>query len=206
MHWHDVSIPLREGMTVWPGDDPFSFTPDQRIGQGNSCNTSRIECGTHCGTHCDAPWHFEEGGRRLHEVDPQLFFGKATVFELLHVKHIRAEHLPEGPLPERVLFKTRNSHFDPADPFHEDFAALKPCAAERLVAAGVKLVGIDYLSIAPFGNGAPVHHTLLQNDVFVVEGLVLSEFPAGTYEFTVLPMALHNADGAPCRAFLGVPG
>jgi len=206
MQWHDVSIPLREGMVVWPGDDPFSFTPDQRIAGGDSCNTSRVECGSHCGTHCDAPWHFEDGGKRLHEVDPRVYFGKALLLDLPQVDQIRAEHLPEGPLPERVLFKTRNATFGAADPFHEDFVALEACAAERLVADGVKLVGIDYLSIAPFGNAAPTHHVLLQNDVFVVEGLVLKDFPAGTYEFVVLPMPLHNADGAPCRAFIGVPG
>ena len=205
MRWIDVSISLREGMVVWPGDTPFAFMPDSRIADGASCNTSVVTTPTHAGTHCDAPWHFEDEGKRLHEVDPAVFFGEAEVIHLPDLAVITAADLPARKLPQRVLFKTSNSDYDEALPFNTKFVALDLSAAERLVADGVRLVGVDYLSVAPYKNSGPTHHALLQNDVFVVEGLRLKAIPAGTCEFVVLPMPLHGADGAPCRAFVGLP-
>ena len=203
IQWQDVSIPLHAGTTVWPGDRNLSLEPAGRIAQGDSCNTSVLTCPTHIGTHCDAPWHFEDNGKRLDEVDTSVFFGNALIVELEHVDLIRAEDLGETPFPPRVLFKTRNSQYPADPPFRKDFVALDVSAAERLVADGVKLVGIDYLSIAPFGNSGPTHHVLLQHEVFVVEGLRLANFSAGVYPFVVLPLPLAGVDGAPCRAFIG---
>lgn len=205
IRWHDVSIPIHDDTTVWPGDSPVRLVADTRIASGDSCNTSNITLPTHTGTHCDAPWHFEDGGKRLHEIDPQVYFGDATVIHLPEADRITAADLGEAPLPPRVLFKTRNSDFTVNGPFNTNFVALAPDAAQRLVDDGVRLVGIDYLSIAPWKNSGPTHHILLENDVFVVEGLCLREVPPGTFPFVVLPMPIHGADGAPCRAFIGLP-
>ena len=205
VRWHDVSIPIHDGTTVWPGDDPVRLVASSRIAEGASCNTSTITLPTHTGTHCDAPWHFEEGGRKLHEIDPEVYFGEATVIHLPDVNRIEAEHLGAAPLPRRVLFKTKNSDYPVNGLFNTAFVAIAPEAARRLVDEGVRLVGIDYLSIAPYKNSGPTHHILLENDVFVVEGLCLRDVPAGTYPFVVLPMPIHDADGAPCRAFVGLP-
>lgn len=205
VRWHDVSIPIHDGTTVWPGDDPVRLVGSSRIAEGASCNTSTITLPTHTGTHCDAPWHFEEGGRKLHEIDPEVYFGEATVIHLPDANRIEAEHLGASPLPRRVLFKTKNSDYPVNGPFNTGFVAIAPEAARRLVDEGVRLVGIDYLSIAPYKNSGPTHHTFLENDVFVVEGLCLRDVPAGTYPFVVLPMPIHDADGAPCRAFVGLP-
>lgn len=200
--WRDVSIPMRPEMTVWPGDPKFSFEPASRMADGASCNVSHIAMATHTGTHCDAPWHFVDDGATLDEVDPRVFFGAALLIELPGVDLIRAADLPETALPPRVLFKTRNSNIPMDGEFDRAFVALDEGAAERLVADGVQLVGIDYLSIAPFGKGRPVHHILLSAGVFVVEGLRLADIPPGTHEFIVLPLPIADADGAPCRAFL----
>jgi len=203
--WHDVSIPIHDGTTVWPGDSPVRLTADSRVAEGASCNTSTISLPTHTGTHCDAPWHFEEGGRKLHEIDPAVYFGDATVIHLPEVDRITAADLGTSPLPPRVLFKTRNSDYPVNGPFNTSFVALAQDAAQRLVDDGVRLVGIDYLSIAPYKNSGPTHHTLLRHDVFVVEGLCLRDVPPGVHPFVVLPMPIHGADGAPCRAFVGLP-
>ncbi len=204
--WHDVSIPLREGMTVWPGDPPFELRPDRRIAAGATANTSLLRLSTHTGTHVDAPWHFEDKGKRLDAVDPAVFFGDALLLDLSDVNLVRADHLPPERLPERVLFKTRNSNVPVDAPFQRDYVALDADAAQRLVADGVRLVGVDYLSVAPYKQpGQPTHHILLQHDVLVVEGLLLRGFTQGVYPFILLPLPLADADGAPCRAFLGVP-
>lgn len=201
-HWHDVSIPLRLGMSVWPGDPEFTFEPCSRIAEGASCNTSRMTLGTHTGTHCDAPWHFVASGKTLEQLDSSLYFGKALVVELNGTDHICAADLPEAPLPDRVLFKTRNSDLPVDGAFDPAFIALAEDTAERLVKDGVRLVGIDYLSIAPKGKSGPVHRILLGAGVLVVEGLRLAGIAPGLHEFVVLPLPVVGADGAPCRAFL----
>ncbi len=200
--WRDVSIPMRPEMTVWPGDPRFSFEPASRMADGAACNVSRIAMSSHTGTHCDAPWHFVDDGATLDQVDPSVFIGEALVIELPDVDIIRAEHLPESKLPSRVLFKTRNSTIPMDGSFDREFVALHTDAAERLVTDNVKLVGIDYLSIAPFGDGVPVHRILLGAGVFVVEGLRLADVAPGVYDFIVLPLPIVGADGAPCRAFI----
>lgn len=205
IQWIDVSIPMVEGMTVWPGDPPYVFEKATRIADGDSTNVSFISMSTHTGTHVDAPWHFEEDGKRLHEVDPQVFFGEARVIEVPMVDIVTAAHLGDAALPPRVLIKTRNSGRDAALPFDTEYVALAEDVAQRLVNDGVKLVGVDYLSVAPFKQpGQGTHHILLKADVFIVEGLRLAGIPAGDHPFVALPMPLHGADGAPCRAFVGI--
>ncbi len=205
IYWKDLSIPLKPGMTMWPGDTPFAMEPDGRISRGDNCNTSVLTVPTHTGTHCDAPWHFEDDGKRLHEVDKQLFFGMARLIDVGDaVDLIESHHLGEAPLPERVLIKSRNSQGAPNRPFDTNYVPLSEGAAERLVYDGVRLVGVDYLSVAPYKQSAPVHHILLQQEVFIVEGLCLGELAPGDYPFTVLPLALIGADGSPCRAFAGI--
>jgi len=205
VRWHDVSIPLKSGMAVWPGDEPFALEAAARMAKGAECNISRLSCSVHTGTHIDAPWHFEDDGKRIHELDPNLFFGPALIVDVPDVTLIMPEHLGSGPLPSRVLFKTRNSDIPFDGPFRGDYTALDTKTAQRLVELGVKLVGIDYLSVGPYQQpGQATHHCLLGNDIVIVEGLRLAGFLAGLYEFVVLPLALIDADGSPCRAFIGV--
>lgn len=205
MQWTDVSMAIHPGLTVWPDDPPVSVTPLSRIADGASSNVSQIACNTHTGTHCDAPWHFVEDGARVHAIDPALFFGEALVIDLPTVSQIAAADLPATALPPRVLFRTRNSHRPQDAPFDTSYVALKLDAAERLLADGVRMVGIDGPSVAPFGNSRPVHVALLRAGVFVVENLRLALIPAGSHPFVVLPMPLRDLDGAPCRAFIGRP-
>lgn len=201
-NWRDISIPMRPGMTSWPGDPIYRFEPAARIAEGASCNLSEIHLCTHTGTHCDAPWHFIDSGKTLDQVDLSVFMGEALVVDLSAVDVIHAADLPEARLPERVLFKTRNSDRLVDAPFDPAFTALVEDAAERLVEDGVRLVGIDALSIAIKGKSGPVHRTLLGAGVIVVEGLRLAGVAPGPHEFIALPLPLAGADGAPCRALL----
>lgn len=202
--WHDVTIPMHPNMTVWPGDPVFTFEAAARMDAGSSCNTSSLQMCTHTGTHCDAPWHFIQGGATLEQVDVALFFGNARIIEIPNADVIDATLLPPEPLPPRILFKTRNSLLPVDGTFDKSFVALAPDAAERIIADGVRLVGVDYLSVAPYGNSKPVHRLLLGAGVFIVEGLRLADIPAGFHEFIVLPLPIIGADGAPCRAFTRV--
>lgn len=203
--WIDVGIPLRRETTVWPGDPSFELAPIGRIANGDSCNTSRVSMATHTGTHIDAPWHFDENGPRLDQIDPAIFFGQATLFDLPKVSVVTAADLGVDSLPPRILLKTRNSDIPCDGPFREDFVALAADASYRLVDEQVRLVGIDYLSIAPYKQeGHDTHRILLGNNIPCVEGLRLSGLGPGVYKFVVLPLHILGADGAPCRAFVGL--
>ena len=206
IRWVDVSMSLHERMLGWPGDPPFELQAVSRISDGDGSNVSRLSITTHAGTHIDAPYHFCADGKRVHELDPSLFFGRATVLDLGSAgPAIRAADLGNDALPSRVLLKTKNGALAQEPAFRKDYAALTPEAAERIVGEGVQLAGIDYLSIAPYGEGCEAtHRTLLEAGILVVEGLDLRHVAAGTYEFVVLPLAIRNGDGAPCRAFVGM--
>ncbi len=202
--WIDVSMPLHEGMTRWPGDPAFEIVPCGRIAEGTGANTSQMTLSTHAGTHVDAPWHFVESGKRVHELDQALFFGEARVVDVPDTATVTADDLGKEPLPARMLVRTRNSAAPLDAPFNERYTALDPSAAQRLVDEGVRLVGVDYLSVAPFHEPALslIHRILLENDILVVEGLRLAAAAPGPCRFVVLPMPVAEADGAPCRAFL----
>jgi len=195
---------MRPGMTVWPGDPPFLFTPSCRIADGAGSNVSAVSFSTHTGTHVDAPWHFEDRGKKLDQIDISVFFGNALLIDAPGVDTVTAADLGPAPLPPRVLIRTRNSAVPVESPFLKEYVALAADAAQRLVDENVKLVGVDGLSVAPYKQpGQDTHHILLSNDVLVVEGLRLFKFSAGVYSFVVAPLALCGADGAPCRAFIG---
>lgn len=204
VRWIDVSIPLREGMATWPGDETFKTTPASRMARGDNCNVTEFAMTTHCGTHVDAPWHFEPEGKRIDEIEPSLFFGEALLLELAGIDLIQAKHLGAAPLPPRVLFKTRNAHIPNDGSFRKDFVGLAPDAAQRLVDDGCRLVGVDYLSVAPFEQpGDETHHCLLSNNVLVIEGLRFNGLSSGIYQFVALPLLMSGLDGSPCRAFIG---
>ncbi len=204
LEWIDLTIPMHNGMTVWPDDTPFSMEPDTRISAGSEVNVSKLTLSTHTGTHVDAPWHFEDNGKKLDEVATDVFFGEAGLVEAMDADVVSAADLGPSPLPSRLLVKTRNSTIPLGAPFQKDFVALDPSAAQRCVDEGVRLVGVDYLSVAPYQQpGQPTHHILLQNDVFIVEGLLLRKLSPGQWQFVALPLNLTGADGSPCRAFAG---
>ncbi len=202
--WIDVSMPMKVGMTVWPDDVPFLFSEKSRISKGGASNTSALTMSTHTGTHVDAPWHFEEDGKTIDEIEPSIWFGQALLMEITGADIITSDDLGGAPLPPRVVFKTDNSDISPDSPFQKDFVALDVSAAQRLVEDGVKLVGIDYLSIDTFDQeDHSAHHTLLRNGIVVVEGLRLGGIAPGMYRFITLCLPIKGGDGAPCRAFLG---
>lgn len=204
---HDVSLKLTAALPIYPGNPGYTRALASSIAHGAPANVSLLSLGAHTGTHVDAPVHFYDGQGGVETLALETLLGSCLVVE--------AEPGPDGTLgpsvlpqrhPGRVLFKTRNSlrwaagenQFDPA------FVALGVDLAQRIVEAGVKLVGVDYLSVAPFDAPAshPVHHLLLGHGVVVVEGLDLSEVSPGCYELICLPIRVSGSDGGPARVVL----
>jgi arylformamidase len=207
MRIYDVSVGISPQMPVWPGDPPVTLQRVSEIAKGANANVSRLECGVHIGTHVDAPSHFIDGAPGVETLSMKALNGRAYVIDLSQAEVLDAETLEEAGIPprtRRVLFKTRNSEFWPSEgsEFRTDFVGVDRSGAEWLVKKGVQLVGIDYLSIAPYRQSRPTHRVLLNAGVVVIEGLDLSQVSHGRYTLHCLPLKLMGSDGAPARAIL----
>jgi arylformamidase len=201
----DVSVPLGPGLPAYPGNPEFELHPIKRIAEGGSSNVSRLVLGTHTGTHVDAPRHFFDDGHAVDAMPLDLLIGRARVIGINKRGAITRDDLAAAGLREdlRILFKTPNSGFWQSAAFREDFTYLDESGARYLVEQGVKVVGIDYLSIEQFKKpGAPAHRALLAEDVIIIEGLNLAEAEPGMYELYCLPLPVSGADGAPARVVL----
>jgi len=207
MRTYDVTLTITPQMIVWPGDPPVIMEHTSSIASGDTANVSQISMSCHTGTHVDAPDHFLNNGKTVENLSLDLLVGRAYVLHLPDINLITASILMDADIPprtRRLLFKTKNSDLWAKGnrEFQADFVGLSVDAAELLVDRNVKLVGVDYLSVAPFKMGKPVHTILLNAGVVVIEGLDLSNVSQGRYTLHCLPLKLGGADGAPTRAIL----
>ncbi len=207
MRIYDVTLTIAPDMPVWPGDPPVEAGRVAKIEEGSLANVTRLNLSAHTGTHVDAPYHFLRKGETVEKLSLKLLTGRAFVVHLPDTDLITAETIENADIPprtRRVLFKTRNSNQWKRGykEFTTNFVALAPDAAVSLIQKGVKLVGVDYLSVAAFDDPAPTHLILLKAGVIIVEGLNLADVPAGRYNFYCLPLKIKGADGAPARAML----
>lgn len=209
MRIYDVTAPLREDLPTWPGQEGLRRRLVKDLAKGDSSTVSHLSVGAHTGTHIDAPVHFIEGGAGIDALPPEPLVGRALVADLQAVDGVIAAGDLDAAAPdgaERLLLKTRNSGWSvPGGSFRQDFVALDPSAAEWCLSHRVRLVGIDYLSIEPFGSGRqghPVHRVLLGAGVVILEGVDLQEVEPGSYLLAALPLPVPGGDGAPARVVL----
>ncbi|HLM60649.1 MAG TPA: cyclase family protein [Pyrinomonadaceae bacterium] len=208
MKIYDVTVPISEKTPVYEGDPNVQIETANAIARGDAANVSRLCFGAHTGTHVDAPNHFIEGTRKVHEIELEKLIGRCRVIEIdKSVTAIEAEHIVNLEGVERVLFKTRNSDFwnEPEKGFRKDFTYIAPDAAKALVDLKLKLVGIDYLSVEKFGaENFDTHVALLEEEIVIIEGLDLRKVSAGDYELICLPLKIisETGDGAPARTIL----
>jgi arylformamidase len=204
----DISVSVSPGLPVWPGDPPVELERYRAISAGDNSNVSRIGCSVHSGTHVDAPGHFIDNALTIEDLSLDTLIGPALVVEVPGAGAIEPDFLETLALPSgtvRLLFKTRNSDLwrKPDHSFHSDYVALSPQSATWIVDRGVRLVGIDYLSVQMFADPEPLtHRTLLAAGIVVVEGLNLQGVRPGSYQLICLPLKLAGSDGAPARAVL----
>ncbi|HSI91892.1 MAG TPA: cyclase family protein [Jiangellaceae bacterium] len=204
--WLDVSVPVAEHLTVFPGTPGAAVHQVHSLDQGDQANVSELRMSTHTGTHVDAPVHFVAGAAGIDKLDLDALNGPARVISVPDVQRIGPEALSrhEPGRGERILLRTRNSdtawyqrEFDP------DYAHLTAQAARLLVQRGIAAVGIDYLSIGGEEfDTVETHRVLLGAGVAVLEGLDLCDVEPGRYELRCLPLRVAGGDGAPARALL----
>jgi arylformamidase len=201
----DVSVPLDARLPTYPQNTPFTLEPIKRIARGDSSNVSTLHMSAHAGTHVDAPRHFFDEGAGAEALPLEMLVGRARVIEVDSRTGITAEDLQRVDFSDdiRVLIKTHNSTLWGSPAFHENYIGVTDSGARHLVEQGIKLVGVDYLSVEQFKNvGKPAHHVLLGAGTIVIEGLDLRDVDPGIYEMLCLPLRIVGSDGAPARVVL----
>ena len=205
MKIYDISMTLSPDMLRYPGDPPVRITSIAELGREGYA-LSRISMGSHTGTHVDPQAHFIAGGLTVDRLPLEALVGPAVVVDAPEVRAITAAVLEALGLPngvERVLFKTSNGALWEQRDFQEGYVYLEESAAWWLVEHGVRLVGIDYLSVDRYEDTQfAAHRTLLGAGVIILEGIDLRQAPAGAYTLVCLPLKLQDGDGAPARAIL----
>lgn len=205
---YDISLTLSPDLPTWPGDPALELELSESMDKGAHVNVTKISTSVHVGTHVDAPHHFLNDHRTVEQLPLEVLTGPCYVTQLPDgIDAITAEVLERTEITsemKRVLFGTRNSHLwaRGKSAFQTDFVAITEDGAEWLVSRGVRLVGVDYLSVAPYGDSEPTHKVLLGAGVVVVEGLNLASVMRGFYDLYCLPLKIAGCDGAPARAIL----
>ncbi|MBA4386831.1 MAG: cyclase [Verrucomicrobia bacterium] len=208
MRIFDITVPITNDMPVWPGDPKVEIEQIDSIDKGSNANVSRICAGVHSGTHVDAPHHFLNNHKGIDTVPLELLTGSVFVLHVADsVYAVNAEVINTAAIPEgtrRLLLRTRNSDFwaGGVKEFQQNFTGVTADGAEALIQKGIKLIGVDYLSVGPYKQGKPTHKAFMGAGVTIVEGLNLAEVPQGQYTLYCLPLKIVGADGAPARAIL----
>ena len=206
MKIYDVSLPIHSKMMVWPGDSEVVITTIATV-EKDGVGDSHFSFGSHTGTHVDAPKHFVEGGLGIDNIALEKLIGEASVLDLTHIQgpEIEVSDLKKFSIKRgsRILFKTGNYKFLKQKNFPNNYISLSLAGAEYLVQKQIYLVGTDFLGIEKRKNpGHPVHTALLKAGIVNVEGLDLSQVPAGKYQLMCLPIKVKDSDGAPARVIL----
>jgi len=208
MQVFDISLPIHNNMMPFFHDPVANVYRVRDLDKGEDANVSEIKMGCHCGTHLDAPIHFVPGAPAVDDLSLDDLIGPVLVVEFLDsLQQIHAADLEKAGLPagiKRVLFKTRNSRLweRKETQFSPDYCGVEADAAQWLIDRGVKVVGVDHLSVCPFHDLLTTHRLFFQARVVVIEGLNLTGIKPGLYQLMCLPLNIQGSDGAPCRAAL----
>ena len=207
MRLYDVSLTITEDLPTWPGDPGVKLEKINQIQKGDMVNLTHISSSVHIGTHVDVPNHFLDKGGTVETIPLDLMVGPARVIQLSTRKAISADDLRSAGITgenRRLLIKTVNSRIweSGVQEFQEDFVALDGDAAAYLVECGLEVIGVDYLSVAPYQDLETTHKILLEAGILIIEGLDLSGIEPGPYKLLCLPLKIGGSDGAPARVLL----
>lgn len=202
-NWMDISQPLDQTIVVWPGDTPFTYKVSWSKEESGSVNVGQIKMSTHTGTHIDAPFHFDNNGQKVIDLDVNLYIGAARVIYLPNKKSIGVNELSGFHLEGVTRLLIRTDAWMDRHVFPESIPPLEPELAAYLADKGVQLIGLDLPSVDPIDSKELfAHHELTRHGLHILEGLVLGDVEPGDYELAALPLPLVDADGSPVRAVL----
>lgn len=205
MKFIDISVPLGPDLPGWPGSTGFSRTQkSEKQPDGDIVCNSQICCDVHCGTHIDAPAHHLSEGATVDALPLDILIGVTTVIDVQDAASVTVDVLEKSGIPPktaRLLIKTSNSQLwnSAGNRFVRTYVGIRPDAAAWIVRQGIRLIGIDYLSVQCFDDGPKTHTILLGAGVIIVEGLNLTAVGPGLYHLICLPLNIPGSEGAPAR-------
>lgn len=200
---YDITIPVHDGLAVWPGDTEYRFALGWTMAGGDSVNVGSVTMSVHTGTHVDAPFHYRAAGPGVDTLDLTIFTGPARVVEATGLRVIPCAAFADvdGAQTPRVLVKT--GAWTDYSRFPESVPVLADDVPAFLAARGVRLLGVDVPSVdALDSKSLPVHHALGAHGITILESVDLRAVPPGLYDLIALPLRLVGADGSPVRAVL----
>jgi arylformamidase len=201
--WIDISQRLDNQIPVWPGDTPFSYKVSWSKEDSGSVNVGEVTMSVHTGTHIDAPFHFDNNGKRVIDLDIELYIGPARVVHLPNLSSIGVKELAGVDLDEVTRLLIRTDAWADRGRFPESIPPIEPDLAEYLAGYGVRLLGLDLPSVDELDSKELLaHHELCRYGIHILEGLVLDAIDPGDYELAALPLPLVEADGSPVRAVI----
>lgn len=196
-------MPLTNRTPAWPGDTPFSFNVNWTKMDSGSVNVGKLVTSVHMGTHVDAPFHFEDDAPRIDQMDINRYVGKALVVDCQGLPSVGADHLEGTDISDVSIVLLKTMSWEDRSKFPESITYLDASVGPFLKNKAVKLIGVDTPSVDPLDSkelGA--HHSLWENDVAILEGIVLNHVNPGMYECIALPLFIEGGDGSPVRAIL----
>ncbi|MFH0960396.1 MAG: cyclase family protein [Pseudomonadota bacterium] len=201
----DVSQTLDELTPVFPGDPPFSISAVVSRENHDEFNLSLLSMTTHTGTHVDAPLHYLDGGGTIDSIPADILVGEGIVLDVKDADIITRAILEKSPWKKetRIFLKTKRRGEPQGKKLNKKYPYISDSGAQLLIERGVKLVGIDCMSVDRIDDQyAPVHKLLLSSGIIIVEGLDLDDAPIGTCRIYCLPLKIRGGDGAPARVFI----
>lgn len=199
----DLSAKITEDITVYPGDPSYKMEKVANIDDGSSFNLCHMHLCNHVGTHIDFPAHVLNDGKTSSDYSIDHLIGSCLIIKVPDsLRSITRDFVAEQSIlkSDIVFFKTSNSKISKQTNFTEEYVYIEPDAAEELLRKGVKIVGVDYISVDKYdADDLPVHKTLLSNEVLIVEGLELENVPIGRCEIFIMPLNISYMDGLPAR-------
>ena len=211
-NWTDVTYPIFEGMTGWPGQPVTSFDTLSCIHCGDTAKVTMLHFSAHSGSHMDAPNHFLAEGIDISRAPFEVGLGPVRIARIdgpaeVTPDQLRAYEQRTRPLArgERLILRTPNSDRGLwlQDPFDRDYRGIGPEAAAYIAEKKLQLIGVDYLSVGPFYEGNPqTHRALMGAGVWIIEGVDLRRVEEGDYEMICLPLKIVGSDGSPIRILI----
>lgn len=201
--WIDITQTISSRIATWPGDTLFEYELTATKEQGDGANVGTITASLHTGTHADAPFHYVSEGKTLDTLDVNMYIGRAKVVDVIGAKEIGKEELEGFDLTgvERLLLKTTN--IASPEKFPTQINVLKENIGPFLKEKGIFLIGTDQPSVDGIESKEMLaHHSLFNNDVYILENLLLENVEPGDYDLIALPLKIEGADGSPIRAVL----
>ena len=206
--WIDITLPIHNAMVCWPDDPPTVIKRFRDAEKGDPVTMSQMSLISHVGTHIDAPLHFIAGGTTIDMMPLEVGIGPAIVIEIEDRESVKLDEVKRYRIRkgDRVLFKTTNSsRAYKTDDFVRDYVYITPEVAQYLASKKVSLVGLDYISVGSINQPSTIsetHKKLLNQGVWILEGLNLNGVEARRYQLVCLPLKLEKGDAGIARAIL----